>query len=285
MIPKVIVISGCSSGIGYDAACSLKKRGHRVIATARQEKDLHHLLAEGLEVVPLDLTNDHSIATAVERILLQTSGRIDVLINNAGFGQVGALEDISRPVLREQFETNVFGLMELTRHVIPVMRQQQEGRIINISSILGLISMPFRGAYNASKYALEGLSDTLRLELAASKIKVITVNPGPIKSRFRYTALTYSLGKVSREDSFFVAHYESMRRFFETQKSHSFFTCKASVVSKKLCHAVEAHYPKARYYVTFAAYALAFAKRCLPTKLLDRLLSWLCKKEREISST
>ena len=285
MHSQVIVISGCSSGIGYAAARFLKDRGHQVFVSARRYADLENLQKEGFNAVLMDMDDTHSIANAIEQILLQTLGRLDVLINNAGFGQGGALEDITRDTLREQFETNVFGLMDLTRHVIPVMRQQGSGRIINISSILGLVSMPFRGAYNASKYAVEGLSDTLRLELKASGIKVITVNPGPIESMFRRNVMSNSLKKVLIEESHFAPRYQHMRQFFEEQKSQSFFTCNTNVVNKKLRHAIESSHPKARYYVTFAAYALAFTKRLFSTKMLDRVLTRLSAKELGHSAT
>jgi len=185
MMQKTILITGCSSGIGFDAAVSLKNRGHRVIASCRRIADVERLQQLGVETIQLDVNDEDSITKGFQLVLEKTRGHLDVLINNAGYGQAGALEDVPRSALIAQFNTNVFGLMELTRQAIPVMRTQGYGRIINISSVLGFISMPFRGAYNASKYAVEGLCDTLRLELKPAGIHVITIEPGPIDSRFR----------------------------------------------------------------------------------------------------
>ncbi|WP_419421148.1 SDR family NAD(P)-dependent oxidoreductase [Legionella sp. D16C41] len=279
MQPKVILITGCSSGIGYDSALALAKRGHKVIATCRKAPDLERLKAQGLEAILLDVNDSHSIEQAFKEVLAKTSGRLDILINNAGFGQAGALEDISREVLRAQFETNVFGLLEVTRAAIPIMRQQGSGRIINISSILGLISMRFRGAYNASKYAVEGLSDTLRLELAPSGIKVITVQPGPIESKFRDNVLDFSLTKIDLEHSHFKNEYNYMLSSYRQQKKNSLFTKKTEAVIDKLVHAIESPNPKAKYLITFPAHLFAILKRILSTKQLDKILSMASKKE------
>jgi len=279
MITKVILITGCSSGIGFDAAFALKKRGHRVIASCRKHQDVQRLSDSGMETVLLDVSDSSSIQNAFAQVLAMTEGRLDVLINNAGFGQAGALEDISRDVLRQQFETNVFGLLELSNLAIPVMRQQGSGRIINISSILGIISMPFRGAYNASKYAVEGLSDTLRLELHASGIEVVTVEPGPIESRFRDNCVDDSLRNVDMVNSYFKKQYAQMLTTYKAAKSDSIFTKKPDAVIKKLIHAIEAKKPKAKYPVTLAAHLLIFLKRILSTKLLDKFFLFQSKKE------
>lgn len=279
MVAKIILITGCSTGIGFDTVFALKKRGHRVIATCRKMDDVQKLINLGVEAILLDVSNSASIQSAFAQVLIMTSGRLDVLINNAGYGQAGALEDVSRDVLRKQFETNVFGLQELTNHVIPVMRKQGEGRIINISSILGVISMPFRGAYNASKYAVEGLSDTLRLELKASNIKVITIEPGPIESRFRDNAVDSSLQNIDMKNSYFKKQYEVMLTSYKQAKSDSYFTKKPEAVISKLIHAIEAKNPKAKYPVTVPAHILIFLKRILCTKLLDKLFILLSKKE------
>jgi NAD(P)-dependent dehydrogenase (short-subunit alcohol dehydrogenase family) len=279
MKEKIILITGCSSGIGFDAIFSLKKRGHRVIASCRKIEDQNKLLALNIETVLLDVTDSQSIHSAFSQVLLMTEGRLDVLINNAGYGQAGALEDISRDVLRKQFETNVFGLLELTNLAIPVMRQQGQGRIINVSSILGIISMPFRGAYNASKYAVEGLSDTLRLELHSSGIDVITIEPGPIESRFRESSVDNSLQNINIPDSHYKNQYHSMLLTYKQNKSDSFFTKKPEAVISKLIHAIEARRPKAKYPVTFPAHLFIFLKRILSTRLLDRIFLLISKKE------
>ncbi|AMP89667.1 SDR family NAD(P)-dependent oxidoreductase [Legionella pneumophila] len=279
MNTKVVLITGCSSGIGFDAVFALKKRGHRVIASCRKTEDVQKLLNKGVEALLLDVGNPTSIQSAFAQLLIMTSGHLDVLINNAGYGQVGALEDISRDILRQQFETNVFGLQDLTNLVIPVMREQGQGRIINISSILGVVSMPFRGAYNASKYALEGLSDTLRLELSGSGIKVITIEPGPINSRFRDNAVDFSLQQIPIEKSYFKNQYKTMLSNFKQKKADSLFTRNTDAVIKKLVHAVESKKPKPKYPVTFPAYFLIGLKRILTTRLLDKFILFLSRKE------
>nr|WP_238585549.1 SDR family NAD(P)-dependent oxidoreductase [Legionella quateirensis] len=276
---KIIFITGCSSGIGYDAVFALKNRGHRVIASCRKMADVNKLIETGVETLHMDVSDSSSITSAFTELLKITSGRIDVLVNNAGYGQAGALEDISRTVIRQQFETNVFGLLELTNLIVPIMRKQGSGRIINISSILGIISMPMRGAYNASKYAVEGLSDTLRLELQSSGIDVICIEPGPIDSRFRENAVDLSLQHINRNNSFFKKQYEVMLTSYKQNKADSVFTKKPVAVIKKLVHAIEAKRPKAKYPVTFPAYLFIVLKRILSTRLLDKIILKLSKKE------
>ena len=279
MLQKTILITGCSSGIGHDAAITLATRGHRVIASCRKQADVEKLIALGLEAVLMDVANPHSIATAFSDVLIKTGGCLDVLINNAGYGQAGALEDVPYEALCEQFATNVFGLMELTRHAIPIMRQQKQGRIINISSLLGIISMPFRGAYNASKYAVEGLSDTLRLELKPSGIHVITIEPGPIASQFRDNAIDCTLKKIDIEHSHFKRRYEYMLGTFRERKADSMFTKNTDVVIKKLIHAIEAPSPKPKYPVTLPTHVFALLKRLLSVNMLDHVITYISRKE------
>ena len=279
MKSKTILITGCSSGIGHDAAVSLTKQGHQVIASCRKEADVDTLIAQGIDAVQLDVNDRHSIQAGFREALDKMGGRLDVLINNAGYGQSGALEDIPYDALLDQFTTNVFGLMAVTKLAIPVMRQQGEGRIINLSSILGVISLPFRGAYNASKYAVEGLSDTLRLELKPSGIKVITIEPGPIESRFRDNSIDYSLKKIDIEHSHFKANYQFMMGEFRDKKADSIFTRKTDAVIAKLIHAIESNNPKAKYPVTFPAHLFVALKRILPVKAFDRVLSYISAKE------
>lgn len=276
---KTIFITGCSTGIGHDAALALTARGHRVIASCRKEEDLSRLINLGLDAVLMDVNKEQSIATGFAALLQKTSGRLDVLINNAGYGQAGALEDISREVLREQFETNVFGLMDLSRLAIPVMRKQGQGRIINISSILGFVALPFRGAYNASKYAVEGLSDTLRLELQSAGIKVICIEPGPINSRFRDNVIDSSLKKIDTENSVYKAQYKKMLNGYREQKKESAFTQGTEAVISQLISAIEAKNPKAKYRVTMPCHLLAVLKRILSVKMLDRFLSLVSRNE------
>ncbi len=275
---KVILITGCSTGIGFNTAIALNQRGHHVIASCRKKEDRERLNDLGLDTVLLDVNDSSSIQTAFAEVLGKTEGRLDVLINNAGYGQAGALEDLSRDVLRKQFETNVFGLIELCHYAIPVMRKQGEGRIINLSSILGIISLPFRGAYNASKYAVEGVSDTLRLELKNSGIHVITIEPGPIESRFRDNCVEGTLSSIDMEKSSFGEQYKNMLATYK-KTTESVFTKKPQAVIKKLIHAIESKRPRAKYPVTLPAHMFIFLKRILSTKMLDRILFLASKKE------
>lgn len=270
---KNILITGCSSGIGYASAHALKKRGYRVFATARRGADVQRLKEEGFEAFVLDVTDYETVAFALEQILALTGGRLDALFNNAGYGQPGALEDVPTDALRKQFETNVLGLHELTRRVIPVMRRQGHGRIIQHSSVLGIISLRFRGAYNASKYAVEGLCDTLRLELMGSGIHVCTLNTGPVRSKFRDNATRQFLEHIDIEHSIYKEEYESeVLRRKEKKEERDFFTKDPDAVIEKVIHILESDNPKPRYYITGATHLLGSFKRLLSTRLLDALL-------------
>lgn len=271
-LQKSILVTGCSSGIGYDAAQALKARGYRVFATARKPEDVERLKSLGFEAFCLDLNSSDSIKEAVEQILVSSGGNIYALFNNAGYAQPGALEDLSRELLRQQFETNVFGLQELTNSLIPVMRQQGSGRIIHMSSVLGFISLPYRGAYNASKYAVEGLADTLRLELRDTHIHVSLIEAGPIESQFRNNAIK-SFQDIDAKKSY---HTEKYRRFLANfaKNQQVKFTQKPQAVIQKLLHALENPRPKIRYYVTFPTYCFVLLKRLLPCSVLD----WVLKK-------
>jgi NAD(P)-dependent dehydrogenase (short-subunit alcohol dehydrogenase family) len=272
-MPKSILITGCSGGgIGYAIAHALKRRGHRVFATARKEQDVARLRGEGFEAYRLDVTDDATIAAALDAILKETGGTLDALFNNAGYGQPGALEDVPTEALRQQFETNVFGLHELTRRVIPVMRAQGHGRIIQHSSVLGIVSLRFRGAYNASKYAIEGFCDTLRLELMGTGIHVCTLNTGPVRSKFRDNATVMFHRYIHMEDSVHREEYrtEVLKRK-EAKEEKDRFTRDPDVVAERVIHALESPRPQPRYYITSATYILGTMKRLLPTVLLDRL--------------
>lgn len=269
---KTILITGCSSGIGRYCAISLHKKGYRVFATARKAEDVAELQALGLTALRLDLNSSDSIKSAVDQILATTDQQLYALFNNAGFGQPGAVEDLSREAMRAQFETNVFGLLELTNAVLPVMRRQGYGRIIQNSSVLGLISLPFRGAYNASKHALEGLTDTLRLELNATAIHISLIEPGPITSNFRANAYQQFLNNIDQRRSSFRALYASLSKRLSNNLTDPPFTLGPEAVEKALVHALEAKQPKARYYVTFPTCMFAVLKRCLPHRLLDKVL-------------
>lgn len=269
---KSILITGCSSGIGLCAAKGLHERGYRVFATARKTEDVEKIRAIGLESLQLDLDDSQSINDAVDQVLKQTGGTLDVLFNNGAYGQPGAVEDLSRELLREQFETNLFGWLELTNRIIPVMRQQGHGRIIQNSSILGLVCMPYRGAYNSSKYALEGLTDTLRLELVGTNIHISLIEPGPIKSRFRANSFAAYQKNINREQSPHKEQYIAIEKRLQAKGPVVPFTLPPEAVLKKVIHAIESRRPKIRYYVTFPTWLFATLKRLLPGRLLDKLL-------------
>jgi NAD(P)-dependent dehydrogenase (short-subunit alcohol dehydrogenase family) len=272
MNEKALLITGCSSGIGLCCAEGLKARGYRVFATARKPDDVERLKDKGFEAYRLDLADSSSIREAVEAVLESTGGKLYGLFNNAGFGQPGAVEDLRREVLREQFETNVFGTLELTNLIMPVLRAQGEGRVIINSSVLGFAAMPYRGAYNASKYALEGLADTLRLELAGSAIFVSLVEPGPITSRFRDNAYGLYKKNIEPQTSVHRNKYQAMEARLLKEGPAAPFTLGPEAVLRKVIHALEAKRPKARYYVTFPTYLFGYLKRVLPTSWLDEML-------------
>ncbi len=265
---KNIVITGCSSGIGLETALFLREKGIKVYPSARKENDVKKLKEMGFEAFRLDLRDYESIKNTIKEVV-KRDGKIDIWFNNAGYGQPGALEDIETKVLKEQFETNVFGLHEATREVLKVMLKQGYGKIIQHSSVLGLVAMPFRGAYNASKYAVEGLSDTLRLELKETNVHVISLNTGPIESKFRENAKKNLKRNVDIENSRFKKIYE---KTLKSEKSSVPFILPASAVAETVYKIILAKNPKPRYYITKATYLLGFAKRVLPTSLLDRIL-------------
>lgn len=271
-VAKTILITGCSSGIGYDAAIALKNRGYNVIATARKSEDVARLSQQGLTSLQLDLADSQSIQQAVTQMLELTDGRCDALFNNGAFGQAGAVEDLSRDVLRDQFETNLFGTHELTNLLLPVMRKQGHGRIIYNSSVLGLVAMRYRGAYNASKFALEGLADTLRLELHGTDIHISLIEPGPILTDFRQNSLALYKKNIDAEHSVHKAAYMAMEERLEKEGAAVMFTLPAEAVTEKVIHALEAKRPKIRYYVTFPTYLFATLKRILPVSWLDNLV-------------
>jgi NAD(P)-dependent dehydrogenase (short-subunit alcohol dehydrogenase family) len=269
-----ILITGSSSGIGHFAAHGLKKRGWRVFAAARRHGDCVRLKEEGLETVRLDYDDRDSIAAALHVVLERSGGRLDALFNNGGYAQLGALEDLPTDLLRSQFETNVFGWHELTRRVIPVMRRQGFGRIVNCSSVLGLVAARYRGAYVASKFAVEGLTDTLRLELAGSGIAAILIEPGPIASRFSARAREQAAETLDIEQSLHAAAYrEELARFDRGEDPSRRVRKGPEAVLAALVHAVESRNPKARYRVTLPTTAAMLIKRLLPTRLADRVLS------------
>jgi len=267
-----ILITGCSSGIGECVARGLHLRGYRVFATVRNLKDCASLESAGIECLVLDYGDSNSIKAAVKQVLEKTQGELYALFNNGAYGQPGACEDLSRDAIREQFETNVFGWMELTNLVIPRMRAQGYGRIIQNSSVLGFAAMSMRGAYNASKFAIEGFSDTMRLELAGTGIYVSLIEPGPIESQFRINAYKAFQQHIDVKNSVHRDRYHKMVERFEAIGNVQPFTLPADAVLNRVVHALESKRPKIRYPVTFPTYLFGWLKRVMSHRMLDRIL-------------
>ncbi len=265
-------MTGCSSGIGLACARGLAARGWRVFATVRKIEDVATLQAQGLEALQLDLDDSASIITAVNAVLQRTGGSLDALFNNGAYGLPGAVEDLSRDALRAQFETNLFGWLELTNRIIPVMRRQGHGRIVMNSSLLGFIALPYRGAYTASKFALEGLTDTLRMELAGSGIRVSLIEPGPIDSRFRANAHAAFKRWIDATHSVHQQQYAAQERRLTKAGPAVAFTLPAEAVLDKLVCALTSPHPRARYRVTVPSHLFAYLKRVLSSHALDKLL-------------
>lgn len=273
MTQRSIFITGASTGIGLAGVRALRARGWRVLASARKPADLERLeRVEGAEAIPLELADMTSVRTAAAEVLRRTGGRLDALFNNAAYGQVGAVEDLSADVLRRQLEVNLIATHELTRLLIPVMRAQGHGRIVQCSSVLGLVSGPYRGAYSASKFALEALSDSMRLELAGTGLAVSLIEPGPIRTQFVATALANFRATIDIAGS---PHRETYQRRLASMEAggKDTFKLEPEAVARKLVHAVESANPRRRYFVTTPTYIAAALKRVLPDVLLDRFLA------------
>ncbi len=279
-MPQSILITGCSSGIGHATAIALHQRGYRVFAAARKEADLTSLKSLGIEGVILDVNDASSMQKAIDQVLQATGGTLDALFNNAGFLRAGAIEDLNQDLIRQQFETNVFGPMELIRLVLPVMRRQGHGRIIQNSSILGVVAIPLCGAYNASKFALEGFSNTLRQELRGTNIHVSIINPGPITSKLRDNAHALHLTEFDNtaiKESHFAKQYERMASsYFTPNRKDQFGVLEPTAVIKKVIHALESNNPRAHYFIGWIACAMALLRRVSP----DCLLDWVLAKAR-----
>lgn len=269
---RSILITGCSSGIGYQVAKDLHEYGYQVIATARKQADVERLKAEGLTCFQLDLEDSDSISDAFKATLEHTNGNLYAIFNNGAYGQAGATEDLSREALSKQFETNVIGTMELTNLAIPIMRQHEQGRIIFNSSVLGFIALKFRGAYTASKYAIEGFADTLRLELDGTHIYTSLIEPGPIESKFRANSYAMYQHYIDRDSSVFKNEYLTSEQRLLKKGAAVPYTLPASSITPKVLSILESKSPKARYYVTKPTYALAYLKRVLSQRTLDKLL-------------
>lgn len=269
---KAILITGCSSGIGYRCAHDLQQRGYQVIASCRKPEDVQRLREEGLTCIQLDLNDATSISQAVQETLSITQGKLYGLFNNGAYGQPGAIEDLPTIALRNQFETNFFGWHQLVCELLPVMRKQGEGRIIQNSSVLGFAAMKYRGAYNASKFALEGWTDTLRLELQGSNIHISLLEPGPIETQFRANALSAFKHWINMENSVHRHEYQLQIQRLAKEESNNAFVLPASSCVMPVIHALEAKRPKIHYRVTTPTKVFAVLKRLLPTRLLDKIL-------------
>lgn len=268
-----ILITGCSTGIGLQTAKTLKDNGYKVYASARQIEDVNMLKALGFEALKIDVTKKEEITQALEYIL-EKDKKLDAVFNNAGYGQPGAVEDISVEALKEQFETNFFGLHEVTLQAMKIFRAQGYGKVIQHSSVLGIISLKFRGAYNASKYAIEGLADTMRQEVMGTNIFISSINTGPVTSKFRENALKKFNKNVDIENSFFKDTYKKeLKARLENEKDNTPFNLPATSVANVILEIMKSNNPNPRYYVTKATYILGFFKRILSTRLLDKLLN------------
>jgi len=270
---KTILITGCSSGIGLDAARGMRERGWRVFASCRQQRDCDRMRAEGFESPRIDYTDPASIESGLAEVLEATGGTLDALFNNGAHGLPGAVEDLPTEGLRTIFEANFFGWHELTRQVIPVMRAQGHGRIVQNSSILGFVTFPWRGAYVATKYALEGLTDTLRVELRGTGIHMVLIEPGPVTSKIREKSIPHFERFIDWKSSPLRELYESrlLKRLYESSGPDR-FELPASAVTAKLAHACESRRPRPRYYVTTPTHIAGFLRRILSTRAIDRIL-------------
>ena len=271
---KSILITGCSSGIGYDAAHRMKQEGWRVLATCRKKEDVERLTSEGMESFQLDYSDEMSVRDGAQKALELTSGKLDALFNNGAYACPGATEDLPRAALREIYETNVFGQFQLINELLPAMRANGGGRIVNNSSILGFIALPFRGAYTSTKFAMEALTDTLRLENHASSLKFILIEPGPVTSMIRQKSIPHFETWIDWKNSDKKDLYEStmMPRLYDGTGNPDKWELPASAVSDKLVLALTAKNPSPRYFVTKPTYIMNILRRVLPTSLLDKAL-------------
>lgn len=270
---KSILITGCSSGLGYDAAHGLRKRGWRVFASCRKPEDCEKLQSEGFDAPLIDYADPASITSGLAEVLEATGGTLDALYNNGAYACPGLVEDLPRGALEEIYQTNVFGVHDLTQQVIPVMRAQGKGRIVNCSSVLGLVTMPWRGAYVSTKFALEGLTDTLRIEMKGTGIHICLIEPGPITSKIRENAIPHFEKWIDWENSARREDYETLKSRLYTSNGPDPFELPASATTKALIHAVEAYKPRARYYVTKPTWIMGTLRRILPTRALDWVIS------------
>ena len=270
---KNVLVTGCSSGIGAATAITLRNEGWNVVPTARKDEDLEALRKQGFTPIRLDVADADSVRAVANETLRFFDGQAGGLVNNAGFGQPGALEDLSRDAMRYQFEVNVFGMQQLTNYFIPVFRQQGWGRIVNISSVVGRISLPFLGIYSATKFAMEAMSDAMRVELSHSGIGISLVEPGPIASQFKVTALERAKEELTKQAGHHSDLYaEQMLRDTTDEIDNPRFKLPPEAVARKILHALESTHPRSRYKVTVPAYLGAIMSRIAPDTLIDTIL-------------
>ena len=274
MSQKSILITGCSSGIGYDAAHTLHNRGWRVFATCRKQADCKRLQGEGLESFVLDYEDEATIEAAVAETLKRTGGTLDAVFNNGAYAIPGAAEDLPRGAMRAIFEANFFGVVDLTNRLIPVMRTQGYGRIVQCSSVLGFSAIKWRAAYISTKHAMEGFTDAMRLEMKDTQIRLILIEPGPVTSKIRINSRVGFERWIDWKNSPRAAQYEEYLRprlYRQTDKKDR-FELPPSAVSAKLIHALESANPSPRYFVTTPTYIANLIRRLLPTRLSDAIL-------------
>jgi NAD(P)-dependent dehydrogenase (short-subunit alcohol dehydrogenase family) len=273
--PPVILITGSSSGIGLDTARYFAQKGWHVIATCRKAADVKRMQKEGLSSFQLDYEDQASLDAVVPRLQKLTGGRIDVLFNNGAYAVPCLTEDLPTPALRQIFEANFFGWHDLTRQILPLMFAAGKGRIIHNSSVLGFAAMRARGAYNATKFALEGLTDTMRQEIAGTNIDLILVQPGPIRTRIRQNAHIQFKKWISWKDSRNPDFYTKglIPRLSAENPEKDLFELMPDAVTRAVWHAATARRPKLRYRITWATKIMAVAKRILSTRMMDRFAS------------
>lgn len=274
-VPKTVLITGCSSGIGQATARLLRDRGWQVAASARSDAGLQRLRDDGFDPVRLDLADSASIAAAADCVIDRFDGRLGAVVNNAGFGLTAAVEDAPRAMLRDLFEVNVFGLQELTARLIPLFRRQGCGRIVNISSVLGEITLPFAGIYSASKYAVEALSDAMRRELFDSGVAVSVIQPGPIETRFSQNLARRTEGYELRADSIFRDFYRdavATRKTGRAARTGGRFMKPPEAVADLVFHCLESRRPPRRRCVTVVAWFGAALRRFAPAACIDALM-------------
>ena len=274
---KSILITGCSSGIGLDCAKTLHAHGWTVFASCRQQKDCDRLKMMGIEAPRLDHADPVSITETIQYILTKTNGKLDAVFNNGAFAVPGAVEDLPTDALRSIYETNLFGYHEVIRQVIPIMRAQGKGKILNCSSVLGFVAIPWRGAYNSTKFALEGLTDTLRIEMRNTNINVILIEPGPIGTKIRENSIPHFERWVDWENSPRKKQYETdlIKRLYQPKNKPDAFELPVSAVTKVVMKALESHHPKPRYYVTIPTHFMGLLRRIISTRSLDWFISRL----------